>query len=218
MGRSLVVAVPIAAVLGVATVDAALAGPRIGVEGGLSIAGARADHMIAEPQSKLGFGGGVSADFALGGSFSIQPGLLYVTKGFSHGESQGTDPNGNPTGTYETLHAADYLEIPVLLARSLPDRGALRSRIYAGPDIAFEVRERLVTTGARETSADVDNLKNTDYGLCAGVGLGWKAGGGVWELDARYDYGAAQLGRGGGAEARSWAVLIMAGCRFALGD
>jgi hypothetical protein len=194
--------------------DAALAGPEWGVKGGLSVAGVRWDNAVFEPQSKLGFAGGASARFAFAKRAYVQPEVLYVMKGFSFGESEQTDTAGNSVGMIETLLAADYVQVPVLVGYELPPRGTFQTALYAGPMIGFETRERFVTTGDIDVSTNDDLLVNTDYGISLGARLGKSSGPGLWELDVRFDRGLAQLARTGN-DIGSWAVLVMAGFTFA---
>lgn len=61
-----------------------------------------------------GFQAGLQADIGLSPRFSIQPALLYVTKGFSS-ELEFRNQQGTSTGKFRGTFRPHYLEIPVLL-------------------------------------------------------------------------------------------------------
>lgn len=188
------------------------AGVALGVRGGLSVSGISGDDPPA-PRSKLGIGVGSFLTIGLSDRFTLQPEVLFVSKGASWGESEATDANGSIIGTTETLTVLDYIEIPVLLRWSLPVGGALRPVLFAGPAAAFEVGERMALTGALERDEDTDALEDFDVGAAAGAGVEMIGFGGIWSLEGRYTAGLRSLAKDGSAwqDPRNWNVLVTIG-------
>jgi len=176
----------------------ALAGDRpfrITATGGLTISKLR---NVSDPfdvlKSVKGIDAGVGMAWPLAGSLEVQPEVRYIQKGISFGESEGSDQNGNPTGTFETLHVVDAIEVPLLLRWEVPTGGRVHPVLIGGPFVSFEIAERRKTTGSQKSSVDAGILKNTDYGVVLGAGLELDAGPGRWILHGRYEPGLADLG------------------------
>jgi len=199
------------AILG--TAAPAAAGIAFGVRGGLSVSSISGESSLIHTSSKYGPGGGVFFTLGVSDAFSVQPEILYVSKGASWGDGQSTDDLGNPTGTYELLSLVDYVEIPVLLRFALPLGSVVRPVLSAGPAVAFEADERLKTTGDLSSSEKVDFYKNTDFGAAAGLGLEMVGGGGIWSLDTRFTRGFTRLERGPliVTDNHNWNVLVSVG-------
>lgn len=182
----------------------------IGVRGGLSIARLYDRADPAKEISMRGFSGGVSVGIPSTDVFSVRPELQYVQKGTSLGDSAGI----------ETLHAVDYLEFSLLLNLSVPPTKTMYFGFVFGPAVAFEVRERIKTTGSIEQSVDVDRLKDVDVCAAAGLELYLRSGPGHWSLDCRYTFGLYFLERPGGVNelTRTGTTVIALGYAFPLGD
>ena len=145
----------------------------------------------------------------------FQPELLYMQKGFSFGESEGTDPFGNPTGTFEELTVVESIEVPLLLQWVVPTGGRLHPVLLGGPFVSFEIGEQRKLTGSENETYDTGVLNDTDYGMALGVGLEMDAGRGRWLLQGRYDAGFADLGTyTGSSGVHSTAWVILTGYRF----
>jgi len=148
--------------------------------------------------------------------FSLQGELLYVSKGFSFGESEATDDSGNPIGTFETLIDAEVLELPLLVHASWPTQGALRPGLVAGPAFSYKLRERFKTTGAVEGSEASSLFSDTGFGVTVGAELRIRSGFGWSLLEARYTHGINDLDKDSGtlnvAQDRTW--MFMAGFEF----
>jgi hypothetical protein len=168
---------------------------RVTAEGGISFSKLRDlnDPLNVTTYIKS-FTGGLRFAWAIGPRLEIQPGLLYVVKGVSFGNSEAVDPSGNPIGQMESMHVVNAVEVPVLVRCGIPVDWRVRPVLLGGPFVSFETAERLKLTGARSVSQDSQILKNTDYGLVLGTALEMKAGPGRWILEGRYDLGLADLG------------------------
>jgi len=126
------------------------------------------------------------------GPASIQTELLYAQKG---GGVEGTDPD---LGSAEVTLELDYVEVPVLLRLAIPAGMLLRSYVYAGPAVAFEVGcharvEALGLSFTDDCDDDDFNRRKVDAGLMFGGGLGLPVGVGGILLEARYTMGLINL-------------------------
>jgi hypothetical protein len=167
-------------------------------------------------QNMKGVTAGLGGSWRLNNTLALQPEIDYIEKGISFGKSEGADENGNPTGTFETLLVQQFLEIPVLLRWGMPTDGHVHPMLEAGPFFSFELAERLKSTGSVTGSTDSNIMKDTDYGLVLGGGLGLDVGAVQWMFEGRYEPGFAGLGKvfGSSDEANSNAFVISTGVRY----
>ena len=189
---------------------------RVAFEGGLTISKLRnVDDPYSVLESIRGFGAGAALSWRVAGPFEVEPRLDYLVKGISLGKAEATDDAGNPLGQFEALNEVDVLEIPVLLRWDVPIQGRLHPSLALGPFTSFELAERFKTTGAVEGSESVSILKNTDYGVAFGAGIGVDMGPARWLLEGRYDLGLADIGPFRGTESvHSGAFALLAGVSF----
>ena len=139
---------------------------------------------------------------------------MYVEKGISYGNSEATDPFGNPIGSLEALHVVQYVELPILLRWRIPVSWGVRPSLLGGPFVSFKTGEKFKLTGANSGSESVDDLKDTDYGIVLGAALDHKAGPGRMFLEGRYDLGLADTGFYDSHSTYSSAFSILAGYTF----
>jgi hypothetical protein len=167
---------------GAATARAEEPSVAFGIRGGLNLATFHGDDVSfdgVEPKNRTGFCGGAFVAIPLGQSFLIQPEVLYSQKGAKYEEAG------------ETFALKfDYVEVPLLFKARLGSGGAKPS-LFAGPAVAFKIRSRLEADGEEEEEAE--ELKSTDFGIVAGVGLDLAAGSGSFVIDARYTWGLTRL-------------------------
>jgi hypothetical protein len=152
-----------------------------GIRGGLNLAkfhGDDASFDEVEPKNRTGFCGGAFVAIPLGQRFLIQPEALYAQKGARYEEA----------GEKLTLKF-DYLEVPLLFKVRFGS-GNAKPGIFAGPAVAFKIKSRLESDGEGE---DAEDVKSTDFGIVAGLGLDLAAGGGSFVIDARYTWGLTTL-------------------------
>jgi len=136
---------------------------------------------------------GVFLETRLTDNFSVQPEVMYTSKGMKYE----MDMMGI---TATSAVNFSYLEIPVLLKLNLP-LGVAVPNIYAGPAVAF----RIGTSGYAEAAGTKENMddesidmikENTsgfDFGLAMGGGCNFVAGPGAIVLDIRYTLGFLKL-------------------------
>jgi outer membrane protein with beta-barrel domain len=183
------------------------------ITGGLTVAEFRnvPDPLGIITSMKSGaVSGGISLDLGMG--LAIEPAVLFVAKGVSFGGFEAADAAGNLTGKFTVLHVINHIEFPILLRYRIPVGERFRPSLALGPFVSFEHSEKFKTTGVVEESTDADEIPNSDKGLTVGAGLAIPFGPGQALIDARYDFGLANLVPTSGA--RSGAFLLMAGYRY----
>jgi hypothetical protein len=140
------------------------------------------EDLDLDTEGSTGFAIGAFVEFELGGTFAIEPQLLYVGKGGTAGDA-----------TVDLDLDVHYLQLPVLLKAEFGrGRGGLVPSIFAGPQFGFRVScEQSVDLGFGEvaTDCDDDTVKGTDYGVVAGIGLDF----GNFSLQGRYEWGLQNL-------------------------
>jgi hypothetical protein len=158
-------------------------------------------------QSLTGFLFGAGFNFPLGETFSIQPELIYLQKGYalSYRDDQGAKSDAK-------VHL-NYLEIP-LLAKVAFGSESVKAYLNAGPslgyglggnvnvktdifgaplELTFPVKFGEEPANPNEVGTYFDN--RIDLGVQFGGGLAFKAGPGSLILDARYGYGLSNLSK-----------------------
>jgi Outer membrane protein beta-barrel domain len=157
---------------------------------GATLAKPGGDH-VGDPKFNLGFTVGVAVNVPLGsGSFSLQPELSFVQKGWKYDE----------TG-YSSKTRLDYLELPVLIKATFGE--ATKFYINVGPSLGlgldgkFEIeykngsiKEDYDVEFGEGDDAETTYFKKTDFGL--------QFGGGVLVaekvmIDIRYSLGLSSL-------------------------
>ena len=138
-----------------------------GIKSGIAISDFyNCDDCIKD--SKMGFTGGIFAEYQASDYFSIQPELLVVMKGW---ETSGNNINLN------------YLELPILFKVKIPTSGNVTPNFYVGPAGALMV-------SAKAEGYDVSELfQEIDYGIAIGAGADLEAGSGKVVFDVRYTLG-----------------------------
>jgi hypothetical protein len=158
-----------------------------------------ASSASAELKSKVGFAGGAFLGIGVGGSWALQPELLYVMKGTKVSAASG-DSNIN----------LNYFEIPVLLKLNLlPAKSTVNPFVFAGPSLSFNTGAKLSNSGE-----DIKNhVRSADYGLVLGAGLDIQK----FSLDVRYDLGLQNPIKAQGdytPSIHNGTVLVLVGYRF----
>lgn len=147
---------------------------------------------------KNGFAGGVYMDYAFNRYFSLQPEILYVTKGLDFGiEGPGYDVN----------YAArfDYIEIPLLAKFTVTGKSHFSPFFFAGPGIginlAADVDVEYIDTRTNESASGSSDwssiMSKTEFCFSFGVGCKYAIGLGGITADARFDLGLSNVYSGG---------------------
>lgn len=124
--------------------------------------------------SRVGFSGGAFLTYGLNRQFSVQPELLYVSKGAE-----------KDLFFFSPYWSIDYLEIPVLLKFDLMPDGSVHPNLFIGPAASILLSSKI---GILNESLDVgEGMKSLDFGLVFGGGLDYKH----ITFDIRYTLGLA---------------------------
>ncbi len=179
---------------------------QFGIKGGLSMSDVKYDISGTKGNfgSKTGMHIGMTYGFQMGDQFVIEPGLLYVQKGYES-ESDG----GGVFYPTKTTTKLNYLEIPLLFKYNI-NIGGSRGRgpknsifIAAGPYTSFGVggnyRHEIDTggtekwieeSGIKYGSDDSSDIKSLDFGIQAGIGFQMASG---IIIGASYDLGLSNI-------------------------
>lgn len=211
------------ALLGIAAPGPADAGVAFGVRGGVSISGFNGDDVVpteggslAGPGANVGPAGGLFLTFGVNDLLSIQPELLYVSKGASWAGGHAHDPYGMPLVFGQTLQIVDYLELPLLVRFTPPIGIPIRPVLIAGAAVSFELNEKFKAPGSGR-AVNTALLKDVDFGASFGLGFETIVFGGLWSLEGRSTFGLTQLGEASGRDAKNWSVLVTLGFARSIG-
>ncbi len=150
---------------------------KTGVKGGLNFA----TISNGDFDTRTGFTIGGFAKFGIPDSpLSIQPEALYSQQG---GENNGSEVR------------IDYLQIPVLFKFALSQNATVEPNIFAGPYAGYRlVAEQDAAGGLFGGSSNIENqTEEVDYGFALGGGLDIEVGDSIFTMDARYNYGMADV-------------------------
>jgi len=140
-----------------------------------------------------GFAGGLCVSYATSDWFSLQPEVLYVTKGFD-----GIAARGLSATNYEGSFS--YVEIPILARYTVQTKGRARPYFFFGPSIGINLRANVdvertdprthqTATGSMDYS---DVMSRTEFGLAFGAGCAVVVGPGAITFDGRIDLGLSK--------------------------
>lgn len=157
---------------------------RVGVKGGINLANLRTDE-VDDNNMKVGLNLGLFAKLPVSNAFSIQPEILYSSKG-----SKLTYDNF-VMGEGEYRFNLNYLEMPVLGVIHI----GKNFNIHAGPYVAFLASSNIKDMNDDGTIEDIkdldaDKFNRFDYGIAGGIG----ADIGGFIFGARYNYGLKEVG------------------------
>lgn len=166
----------------------------MGVRAGLTVANLRGDFAdLVGTDRRVVFAGGGFLRINVPGGVGLQTELLYAMKGATTHVDL-TDQSGNVVGTARTTYQLDYLEIPVLLRVTLGGEGPVQPSLLLGPSLGVKLRSRLAYDGPGPfVSGDLNQVKDTDFGLVGGVGLEFGHTPARMLLDARYTLGLTNV-------------------------
>jgi hypothetical protein len=126
--------------------------------------------------------GGVLLNYAYNESFSLQPEIVYASKGFVGHPWESDWFDVDATASF------DYIEIPVLARYSFMPGGKFRPCVFAGASLSYCMASELeISQWPGSVTIDISSLTHTtDFGLILGAGFGYEAGPGTLTLDVRY--------------------------------
>ncbi len=130
------------------------------------------------------FAGGVVLNYAFNEAFSLEPELLYFSKGFVGNLYEGFVD-------VDVTAVFDYMELPVLAKYTFLPGRKFRPCVFAGPSFAYSIASELeIDVGVFSGSADISSLTHTtDFGAILGAGFGYETGQGTLTFEVRYQRG-----------------------------
>lgn len=161
--------------------------PKFGIKGGINLSNLYVDD-VEDENMKVGVNVGVFAKLPVSKGFSIQPELLYSSKGAKISYN-------NIFGDGEYRFNLNYVELPVLAVFNLGKNFNIHAGPYAALLTSANIKRLDNESGDVDDIADLDtdNFKRFDYGLVGGVGFDIQN----FTLGARYNYGLNEIGDGG---------------------
>jgi hypothetical protein len=135
-----------------------------GVKAGLNLANAtiKSDAGSTSTSALTGLHLGATAEYAVNDKFSVEPGLLFSTKGVKY------------SGEGNVRTSVNYLEIPVNGVYKI-DAGSAKVLLNAGPYLGFALSGKTKFDGGSESlkigSGEDKDLKAFDFGLNFGAGV-----------------------------------------------
>ena len=161
--------------------------PKFGVKGGVNLSNLYVDNADDE-NLKLGWNLGLYGKIPLTKGLSIQPELIYSSKGAK------LTYNNFILGKGEYRFNLNYVEVPVLAVINLASNLNLQAGGYVSYLASANVKdmnENGTIENAKELKAD--NFNRFDYGLVGGVGVDVQN----FTIGARYNYGLKEIGNSG---------------------
>jgi len=167
---------------------------RYGVRAGVNLSaftGSFAD--LVEPDNRVAANVAFVYEYDFVPEFSLHTGIGYAGKGgVSH--SEGTDPSGNPTGTFKDTWSFEYLEVPLLLRGRMPVLGTRHVFLELGPMLDFRLSGKFGTEAPGVPDVSLTTRMNAfDLGFGAGFGIELPAGPGRFGIETRYSRGFDDL-------------------------
>lgn len=137
---------------------------------------------------RTAFAAGAVMNYAIDESWSVEPELMYFSKGFTSSIYDYED-----FVSVDAEASFDYMELVGLLKYSFLPGAKFRPCVFAGPSFAYSLSSDLkLSLGPFSATADIGSLTHsTDFGVVAGAGFGYEVGDGVGVLtfDARFQRG-----------------------------
>ena len=167
------------ALITLASQSAVAQGGHIGVIGGATFSTL---NGLKSVDQRTGGMGGLSLVLPLGGSVSLQPEALFVTKGAR-----------GPVSSSSDGISIKYAEVPVLLRFSSSHASVIVPHVYVGPYFGLQID--CTVKGSSGSCDDLPGIstKSVDVGGIAGAGIDLHVGGLVLTGGARYDFGVSKV-------------------------
>lgn len=198
-----------------------------GIKGGLAIVNTEfdsADYVNVQWDSYRRFQAGVFFSLNLSDFLSIQPEIMYVTKGAGFTETQILE--GVAEVSLELQLKLEYVECPILLKVNFPMGGNIRPGIFGGPYVAYNMKASVLAIGevtvagnvveSEEFDEEIEDVEHLDYGFVVGGCLELNMGAATVILDARYTRGLRNLLDNSGIDevAKNQTIVFMIGLGF----
>lgn len=149
----------------------------LGVKAGINVTSIATDsgYIAGGITNAIGLHGALLVEFGLSDHFAVQPELSFIQKGYRN----------DVVGVDWLFNQADLH----LLAKFKYDIGEkFRGHLAAGPTFGAVLSGNRFPDDGDKVKIDLDaeQIKQWDYGICAGLGFGLELGPGVLFIDGRY--------------------------------
>lgn len=161
--------------------------PKFGLKGGINLSNLYIDDADDE-NMKLGINLGLYSKIPLTKGLSIQPELIYSSKGAK------LTYNNFILGKGEYRFNLNYVELPVLAVINLANNFNLQGGAYLSYLVSANIKD-VEDNGSINNIKDLEaeNFNRLDYGLVGGLGVDVKN----ITIGARYSYGLKEVGESG---------------------
>jgi len=161
--------------------------PKFGIKGGLNLSNLYTDKAD-DNNLKAGLNLGLYSKIPLTKGLSIQPELIYSSKGAK------LTYNNILFGKGEYRFNLNYVEVPLLLVVNLAKNFNLQGGGYVSYLASANIKD-LKNDGTIKDIKDLkaENFNRVDYGLAGGIGVDVMN----FTIGARYNYGLKELGSSG---------------------
>ncbi|MFT3825396.1 MAG: porin family protein [Chitinophagaceae bacterium] len=161
--------------------------PKIGIKAGVNLSNLYVDD-VKDENMKVGYNFGLYAKLPVAKGFSIQPELLYTSKGSKLAYD-------NAFGTGEYRFNLNYIEVPVLAVLNLTPNFNLQLGGYASYLTSANIKnlDKDKDEISDVASLKTENFNRFDYGLVGGLGVDIQN----FTIGARYNYGLREVGKSG---------------------
>src|SRR5262245_59440066 len=175
----------------------------------------QAYQALVDLEARTGLTGGAFALYPLGGNFSLQGEVLYVSRGASFGKSDIRGPSGEFLGTFETFLKRDDLDVGLRGRFAFAQGAKLQPYLLMGPALSVELSEKMSTDPESALgSVSTDILENVGVGISFGAGSEMPLGSGHVLLEANYDVGITNLSESSLSTLHASTWRFMTGYRF----
>lgn len=160
---------------------------KFGLRGGINLSNLYVED-VEDENMKVGLNVGLIAKVPLVRGISLQPELLFSSKG-----SKIT--YNNILGQGEYRFNLNYVELPVLAVINLAPNFNLHGGIYGGYLVSANIKEMDDDGNINEiTDLNEESFNRFDYGLAGGFGVDVQH----FTIGARYNYGLKEVGKSDG--------------------
>lgn len=159
-------------------------GTKFGIKGGVNLSNLYTED-VDDQNVLLGYNLGIFIEMPITSKVSLQPELLYTTKG---AELKYDNAFAQGTGKFRL----NYIELPLLLKLNVTEK----FNLHFGPYAAYLIDSKITNEDANgninfESDIDRDDLNKLDFGLAGGFGINF----GGFGVGARYNYGLSTVGK-----------------------
>lgn len=162
--------------------------PKFGIKGGLNLTNLYVDD-VSDENMKANFHVGFYGKMPITKGVSIQPELLYTSKGAKEKYNNFLSGNG------EYRFNLNYIELPLSFVFNIAPNFNLHAGGYAAYLVDVNIKNLNKNNGEITQIADLDedDFHRFDAGVLAGLGIDIQN----FTIGARYNYGLCEIGKSG---------------------